>query len=131
MYRHINVLKKYQYVDIKVHDLVKGSRTTRDNHWHLDSSLTPQDGEFENYLFVTGNHNLTEFSTDQILAKKHTNSFSFNKEVAPLVRNITPIKSCTITKYDGFNLHRGVKCEIPEKRLLIRLINTDTKLPIK
>lgn len=119
--------KKFKYVDVKVHDLNPGDNTAN-GLWHLDSSLN-YGPYYENYLFVTGMYNLTEFVDGEIEIGEHQSSKTFSDEVETKVKETKRIKSNTITRYYGDNIHRGVKCEKPEKRLLIRLINTDQRLP--
>jgi len=120
-------LKRYQYVDIKVHDLKDGQQTAN-GLWHLDSSLNPVK-EYENFLFVSGNLALTEFVNNELSIPLQEDSKSFSRFINTKKLDIIRIKTCTITKYDGTNVHRGPKSTGKEKRLLIRLINTDNRLP--
>ena len=129
MIKHTQKKTKFQYVDIKVHDLSIGEQTAN-GLWHLDSSLNAGP-YYENYLFVTGQHNLTELATNNMSIPYQKSSKTFNDAINKLNPTIERIKSCTLTRYWGDTVHRGVKCMIPEQRLLIRLINTDQHLPSK
>ena len=42
---------------------------------------------------------------------------------------IKRLESMTVTRFYGDRVHRSPICEVPENRLLIRLVNTDQKLP--
>ena len=121
-------LFKYQYIDIKVHNLKLGENPAN-GLWHLDSSLNPLD-EYDNYLFVSGSHNTTEFITNKIEICEHISAKEFSDDIqGRSMLHIEKIRPNTIVKYSGNNVHRSPFCEIPEKRMLIRLVNTDKILP--
>lgn len=126
MFYNIKDYKKYQLVDVKVQDLKVGQYTAN-GLWHLDSSLNPVDA-YENYLFVVGK-NTTEFVVTPIRIDHHVNKKEFHDDIERRTNGVVKIKSNTIIKYNGSNVHRGPKVTVNEKRLLIRLINTDKKLP--
>lgn len=127
MAHYIQQPTKFQYVDVKVHDLKPGQQTAN-GLWHLDSSLNPGP-YYENYLFVTGEHNLTEFATGEMEIPYQETAKGFNIAISSLNPTIERINSCTLTRFWGDTVHRGPECEIPENRLLIRLVATDQHLP--
>jgi hypothetical protein len=119
--------QKYQFIDIKVHDLNEG-RQTANGLWHLDSSLNPVH-QYENFLFVTGSLALTEFVENEITIPFQKDAVSFSRFIESQKKSIVRVKSCVVTKYDGTNVHRGPKSMGTERRLLIRLVNTNQRLP--
>jgi hypothetical protein len=127
MKKYILTRKRNLYFDVKVHDL-KENEQTANGLWHLDSSLN-HGPYYENYLFVTGKHNLTEYVDNVIEIEKQETSKAFSEEVSKHKLKIKRLNSCTITRFYGDRVHRGPKCEIPERRLLVRMINTDMMLP--
>lgn len=122
----------HQYVFIKIQDLKIGSQTSGTGHWHLDSSLNPVD-YYENYIFTTGYHNNTEFFKSQISITHANSSSDFNKQIKKVYkaeRDSFILKPLTIYRYNGSNVHRGRIVTQPEKRILIRLSNTNVKLTV-
>ena len=115
---------KHSYVDVKVHKLSPGMGTTRLGHWHLDSSLNG-DIEYDNFLFVSGEHALTEFVPVPLHLKRVKNSYEFDQQVKENQFVPQRIKSCVITRYNGRNVHRGPVATGVEKRLLVRMIKTN------
>ncbi len=132
MYSYIRKPLKHQYVFIKIQDLQVGDQTSGTGHWHLDSSLNPVDF-YENYIFTTGFHNTTEFFKSEMIIKHAKSSADFNKQVKTIYRQERDsfiLKPLTVYHYNGSNVHRGRVVEIPEKRILIRLSNTDARLTV-
>lgn len=128
MMDQVSVKKKYQHVDVKVHNLKKYN-STANRLWHLDSSLNPV-VEYENYLFVSGTHALTEFVTSELEIPHQESGGSFHRFIEGVPNKVTErIRSCTITEYNGRNIHKSVLSTGRESRLLVRLINTDQMLP--
>ena len=78
---------QHTYVDVKIQKLIPGMSTTKNRFWHLDSSL---DGfwKYENYLYVTGVHALTEFMVNPLSVPEvaQINAFAFDQ----WVRNFDP-----------------------------------------
>jgi hypothetical protein len=126
MFDNLEKSFKYQYIDVKIQKLEKG-KNTANGLWHLDSSLNP-DYEYENQLFVSG-MNRTEFVTNEIAVPYAETAVDFDRNVKSNNLIIETIPDCTIVKFDGRSVHRGVLVAQPETRLLIRLVNTDKKLP--
>ncbi len=130
MYSSIQRYKKYQHVFIKIQDLKIGQNTSGTGLWHLDSSMLPVD-DYENYIFTTGLYNTTEFFKTPITIQYSKTAIGVHKQVESKYesdRDSFILEPITIYKYNGSNAHRGRKVEVPEKRILIRLSNTDRKL---
>lgn len=132
MYSCIAKPLNHQYVFIKIQDLKIGSQTSGTGHWHLDSSLNPVD-HYENYIFTTGYYNNTEFFKTPMIVTHAKSSSDFNKQVRTVYdkqKNSFILKPFTIYRYGGSNVHRGRLVTEPEKRILIRLSNTNVKLTV-
>jgi hypothetical protein len=132
MYSQIVKPLKHQYVFIKIQDLKVGDQTSGTGHWHLDSSLNPVE-HYENYIFTTGLHNNTEFFKSPMVIKHANSSADFNNQVRKVYRperDSFILKTLTVYRYNGSNVHRGRFVTVPEKRILIRLSNTDAKLTV-
>ena len=127
MLDNLRVKKYYQYFMISSDYTTPGNPTTN-GLWHLDSSLNA-DHEFENQLFVTGRNNTTEFVINRIEVPRASDGKDFDSLVKKNFLETVRIVPCTITSYDGRNVHRGPFCKDREKRMLIRIINTDKQLP--
>lgn len=132
MHSYIAKPLKYQHVFIKIQDLKVGDQTSGTGHWHLDSSLNPVD-YYENYIFTTGYHNNTEFFKTPMTITHAKSSSDFNKQVRMVYdekRDRFILKPLTIYRYNVSNVHRGRIVTQPEKRILIRLSNTNVKLTV-
>ncbi len=132
MYSQIVKRLKHQYVFIKIQDLKVGDQTSGTGHWHLDSSLNPTE-HYENYIFTTGLHNNTEFFKSPMIIRHAKSSADFNNQVRKVYRperDSFILKPLTVYRYTGSNVHRGRLVTIPEKRMLIRLSNTNAKLTV-
>jgi len=127
MYDNILDKRKYQYVDVKYHDLSPG-QSPANGLWHLDSSLNA-DHYYENYLWVNGKHNLTEYVDNEVVVPRVKTSKEFNDIVNQQRLEINRVKSNTVTRFYGDRIHRSPLCEVAEPRILVRLVNTDRKLP--
>lgn len=130
MHSYIEKPLKHQYVFIKINDLRIGDSTSGTGHWHLDSSLNPTKF-YENYIFTTGTHN-TEFFKTPIIVSHARNSADFNDQIVKLYdqnRDSLILKPLTIYRYSGSNVHRGRIITTAEKRILIRMSNTNAELP--
>jgi len=130
MYSYVNSPKRYIYVFIQVQDLEVGKNTSGTGHWHLDSSLNP-DCAYENYIFITGFHNATEFFKTPIEIETATSSAHFNQQIEAQYdkeRDSQLLEPATIYAYNGSNVHRGRTVKVAERRMLIRVSNTDKKL---
>jgi hypothetical protein len=120
--------KRYRHLDVKVHDLTEGQQTAN-GFWHLDSSLHPV-AEYDNLLFVTGQHALTEFVTNPLQLEHQANAGAFHLAIASQpTLCVERVPSCTIVRYNGSNVHRGPRAKGAERRLLIRMVTTDVLLP--
>lgn len=127
MYANCPRKYKYLFIDIKVQDLLVG-RNTANGHWHLDSSLIP-DVEYHNQIFVTG-VNRTEFITTPLEIPVVNTSKEFNNYINQYQGlDVVRVPESTIVVYNGRNVHRGVPVIRNERRLLIRMVNTDKQLP--
>jgi hypothetical protein len=130
MYSYVNSHKRYIYVFIQVQDLEVGNNTSGTGHWHLDSDLNA--GElYENYIFITGFHNTTEFFKTPIEIDSATSSSHFNEQIEKQYykeRDSQLLEPTTIYKYNGSNVHRGRVVKVAERRMLIRMSNTDKRL---
>lgn len=127
MYENIIDKRKYQYIDVKYHDL-QPTQSPANGLWHLDSSLNA-DHYYENYLWVNGVHNLTEYVENVITIPACKSSKEFDKLVNEEMLTINRFESETVTRFYGDRIHRSPLCVRGEPRTLIRLVNTDRKLP--
>lgn len=118
---------KYVAVDVKVHDLKVGECPCIPG-WHCDTTIELRDELPEvHHLFVTGEGCLTEF-IDEPLSLKHGSLYELQRQIRKDVK-VKAIDSCTITTYGRFDFHRGPIAKINEKRLLVRVTETDIIVP--
>lgn len=132
MYYQIREHKKYQYVFIRIQDLQIGENTSGTGQWHLDSSMNPVE-EYENYIFTSGFHNNTEFFKNPIEVNHVKTAYDLHKQLESSYsqqRDSHILDPITVYKYNGSNAHRGRIVQVPEKRMLIRLSNTNAKLSV-
>ncbi len=127
---------KYIVVDIKVTEIKKGKPPCLPG-WHCDTIINPFDEtKPENHhLFVSGNASRTEFIKGplqlnvpedlkhQVLLK------NFRDQIDEIQPSTTQIPSCRIASYGRFDFHRGSIGLYDEKRLLIRITETDVIVP--
>ena len=123
MYDSIIDKKASQVVDIKYGNVSLGGRS----FWHLDSSLNPNDYYYENYLFVTGEHNTTEFINGEIQLTEENllDTTKLNIEMDKIDDRRYSLESNRIFRFWGDSIHRKPICKMTEPRLLIRLMNSD------
>ena len=95
--------------------------------WHFDSNLLPSAG-FDNYLFVNSQGNATEFAS---LGCYDFSSVHTLSDLDKLCGSTLyyKIKAGVVHRYSGWDLHRGPR-SIGGSRLLVRVINTDARLPV-
>ena len=120
MLRHVSKRRKYLYVFVGTEGALPG-------FWHLDSSLNPVHA-YENFLFVAG-VNTTEFVLNKLEIEEARSSKDLHDQVEAMTLRKVQIPSFTIVRYYEDNVHRRPLPQKDEKRLLIRLSNTDAFKP--
>lgn len=128
--------RAHTIVDIKVHDIEPGKHPCLPG-WHCDSVIDPShptEGEIH-HIFVTGQASLTEFIGEPICLcidsrlQQQQLLNSFRNQICNINPRIIRIPSCTITTYGRLDFHRGSTGLFNEKRLLIRVTETDLIRP--
>ena len=128
--------RRYLTVDVKVHDVELG-RYTCIPGWHCDTVIDPYHqtpGEIH-HIFVSGEAALTEF-----IAEPVSLTISEGLSGPPLLQTlqtqlqslrfpIQKVPSCRIVTYGRWDFHRASIGLFPEKRLLIRVSETDVIRP--
>jgi hypothetical protein len=128
--------RRYLAVDIKVHD-VEPRRYTCIPGWHCDTVINPYHqtlGEIH-HIFVSGGAALTEFIGEpvslEILEGLSGPSLlqALQKQLKDLQFSVQKVPSCQIVTYGRWDFHRASLGLYPEKRLLIRVSETDVIRP--
>lgn len=124
--------RKFLCVDVKVSDLASGECTCIPG-WHCDvtTDLLHPSRDDVHHIFVTGRHALTEFVSTQmdILVGE---SCPLSEQVRQIEANgydIWRVPSCTWVTYGRRNYHRGPVSTGAERRLLVRVTETDVVRP--
>mgnify|MGYP001176759229 CR=1 FL=1 len=124
MLRHVSKRRKYLYVFVGIEDFREGDPS---GFWHLDTTLNPVRA-YENFLFVAG-VNTTEFAINQLEIEEARSAKDLHDQVEALTLRKVQIPPFTIIRYYEGNVHRKPLVQKDEKRLLIRLSNTDAFKP--
>ena len=132
----IPLRRKHRFisVDVKVHDIEPG-RYPCIPGWHTDTVIDPRsNGRPEVHtLFVTGFASLTEFIGEQVCLTLPTTGNvlleHFRAEIDAISPQIRKIPSCQLVTYGRYDFHRGSLGLSFEKRLLIRVSETDIIKP--
>ena len=132
--KHKNVM-----VDVKVHDLLTG-RCPCLPGWHCDSVVRPDHPSQPelHHIFVTGIHCLTLFIAEPVEldlleedeSMQHLNH-SFNEQIKEKYPNVktTEVDSCRIATFGRWDFHTGQFSKGDERRLLIRVSESDIIKP--
>lgn len=122
-------------VDVKVHDIQPGKYPCLPG-WHCDTVINPfHDSRPEiHHIFVSGEASLTEFiegpvclQIDETLSDNALlKSFREQLDASVATRRIP---SCQIMTYGRFDFHRGTIGQFAQKRLLIRVTESDIIKP--
>jgi hypothetical protein len=123
-------------VDVKVTQIRKG-KTPCLPGWHCDTVIDPRNPTTpeNHFLFVSGQASLTEFIADPVELEipdglQHQAMLhKFRKQIANIDPSILKIPSCQIAGCSRFHFHRGSLGLFDEKRLLIRVTETDLVTP--
>ena len=120
-------------VDVKLHDLNEGDVPCIPG-WHCDSIVDPfhKSRPEVHHIFVTGAGCLTEFMKSLVELNIEKDDM-FNSLRRQLKRKqgleTFHVDSCRIMSYSRFSFHRGVSAKKKEKRLLIRVTESDIIKP--
>lgn len=127
---------KHVVVDIKITDIEKNKPPCLPG-WHCDTVIDPfNETQPENhYLFVSGQASLTEFIGSPITLevdaqlKQQKLLASFREQIDNIEHLVWKMPSCQLGFYGRFHFHRGSIGLFDEKRLLVRITETDILLP--
>lgn len=136
--------RKYVVVDVKTHNIKPGYYPCLPG-WHCDTVVDPRhDSEPEiHHLFVSGTASLTEFIAHPvtldlpeltggiIMLQSGSLLKSFRKQLEKINPKIVSIPSATLVAYGRYDFHRGSKGKFEEKRLLIRVTESDIITPTR
>lgn len=127
MSRGLQHRHRYTLVDVKVREHKLGDCTCIPG-WHLDSVTDPRhNSQPENHIIWTQGEP-TEFLRNPIDFPEHFAHFSQVLDAIPS-DNIFKINSNTIYQYGRFHLHRGPIVQENQRRVLIRITETDVVKP--
>lgn len=127
---------RHVVVDVKVTDIEPG-RPPCIPGWHCDSVLDPRHPSRPevHHLFVTGSASLTEFVDGpvelEIGPARSPQAFlrEVNRQLEELAPRVRSAPSCRLVEYGRFHLHRGALGRGRERRLLVRVTETDLIRP--
>ena len=127
---------KWAVVDVKVTQIFPGKAPCLPG-WHCDTLIDPYDVRREeiHHLYVTGGASLTEFISSPVELEvdselQHQKLLhSFRKQLETLEYGVVKVPSCRVVTYGRFDFHRGSLGLFSEKRLLIRVTETDVVAP--
>jgi len=118
-------------VDVKFHDLQAGDTPALPG-WHVDGSTLIKRGmkkRKEQYvLYVVGDVAMTEFCLDQIEVDPGPKGIQQIAEHRANPARCFKLRSGFYATYDSLQMHRATPAEESGKRLLIRLMASDTIL---
>lgn len=123
-------------VDVKMHDMKRGNYPCLPG-WHCDGYKDPRmslDCAEVFHLYVAG-HCRTEFITEPLrlslppgsCSREHHRHFANQMEGKDL--SFAQVPDCTVVSYGRWDFHRGVAAQVDEKRLLVRVCETDIIRP--
>lgn len=126
--------RKNIVVDIKVHDIETGKFPCLPG-WHCDTVIDPfheSPGEIH-HIFVTGGSSLTEFISEPVklnIPNKTTNALKIMRDqLETKVFDVKSLPSCQFVTYGRWDFHRASAGKYPERRLLVRVTETDIIKP--
>jgi hypothetical protein len=125
-------------VDVKTQEISKGKIPCIPG-WHTDTIINPfHDSRPEvHHIFVTGYASLTEFIDQPVTLEVCQNLedpvmlANFRSQIDRIDPQVTKLNSCQLTTYGRFDFHRGSVGKYPERRLLIRVTESDVVRPRK
>lgn len=125
-------------VDIKVTQIKKGQPPCIPG-WHCDTVVNPFHDSLPEFhhLFVTGHASLTEFIAQPITLEVNSELKSdsqqllqsFKEQITAIQVEPYKIPSATLVTYGRFHFHRGSIGLYDEKRLLVRVTETNIITP--
>lgn len=129
---------RYTLIDVKVHDLVTGVYPCLPG-WHCDGFIDPRQGSRgeTHYLFVTGQGARTEFLKAPIELefppRKRGKALlhSFQTQLRELEPKAEAVPSCQWVRFGRWDFHRGPRARLNEKRLFLRITESDVLRPNK
>lgn len=131
----LNNKHRYVVVDVKTHDIEVGKYPCIPG-WHCDTVIDPKHPtkpDIHN-IFVTGYASLTEFIGEPITLTIDVDSnhllSNFRKQIDNINPKVISLPSCQVAQYGRFDFHRGSLGKGSEKRLLIRVSETDVVPPV-
>lgn len=128
--------RKRFLVDIKVHDLEQGKFACIPG-WHCDSVIDPRHetpGEVH-HLFVSGGAGLTEFIAEPVTLtlpsglKGRRLLSNMQAQLEGKTPQVVSVPSCQVVTYGRWDFHRATKALYNERRLLVRITETDLISP--
>lgn len=127
---------RYVVVDVKVSQLRAGQPPCIPG-WHCDVVLDPRHPSRPevHHLFVSGQHGLTEFVAEPVELEvgpaRSPQAFlrELGEQLAGQPPALTALESCQLTRYGRWHLHRGALAAEAERRLLVRVTETDLIRP--
>ncbi|MDF1665219.1 MAG: hypothetical protein P1V97_25880 [Planctomycetota bacterium] len=129
---------RHVLLDVKVHDLRPGQYPCLPG-WHCDGFIDPRQesrGE-RHHLFVSGQGALTEFLDRKVELtvppglRGKALLHSFRKQLRSLNWDAHSIPSCQWVQFGRRDFHRGPRAKRAERRLLIRITESDVLRPNK
>ena len=129
--QHKNVV-----VDVKITAIQKGKAPCLPR-WHYDTVIDPRNSTTpeNHFLFVSGQASLTEFIAEAVKLEipdgllHQAMLHKFRQQIADIDPSIIKIPSCQIAGYGRFHFHRGSLGLFDEKRLFVRVTETDMVTP--
>ncbi|MGE0710294.1 MAG: hypothetical protein AB7N76_13730 [Planctomycetota bacterium] len=127
---------RFVVVDVKVQE-VEAGRFPCIPGWHCDSVLDPHHPSRPevHHLFVSGAACLTEFVAEPVelevgpAASPRAFLRALARQVARLDPAVRAVPSCRLVEYGRLDLHRGARAREDERRLLVRVTETDVIEP--
>lgn len=128
MTKYLSKQHRFTLVDVKVKDVASNAYTCIPG-WHIDSVTNPRhESSPENHLiWVQGTP--TEFVRDPVEFPWELTHFSQVIDEIP-IDNAMKLNENSIYRYGRYHLHRGPRVGPRERRILIRVTETDLIRPI-
>lgn len=133
--------RRFTLVEVRVDDIVPG-RSPAMGTWHIDTVPDPRHASAPevHHLFVTGGASLTQFlagptelEVDGDDGDERGGAYARMAALDAQVRALDPpalrVPSCRIVTYGRLDLHRATRGLYAERRLLVRVTETDVQRP--
>ncbi len=130
--------RRFVLVEVRVDDIVAG-RAPGMGTWHIDTVPEPRHPSSPevHHLFVTGAASLTEFLAGPVELEVPVGCGAYDRMAAldAQVRALAPptqrVPSCQVVTYGRLHLHRASRGLFAERRLLVRVTETDVRRPFE